>query len=386
MKESLNPPHQMRIAVNAGSFKSHQGDNNKNLFTNTLLPLVFSEPKCTFIFLFDAPPSEAIHFPENAISAVIGPEADSPLKNKIWYQLKIPMALKKYKADIFITINYCSLKTKVPQLLISPDLAFINQPSLVNKKHLSFYKKNTPLFLDKASAIVVNSMLSKNKLIDSYKINEEKIKLFSKGVGSDFVPLEYEEKESIKERYAEGNEYFIYKGFIGQQQNLMNLIKAFSAFKKRQKSKMQLIIAGTPGIGYDDFLASLKGYRFKNELKILTDLTKAEMPKIIASAYAMVYVPHFETSSDVPLEAMKCDVPLIASSMGALPEFCGDAALYSDPADFKNIAENMMLIFKDEKRRKELIEKGRAQTIKFSGEQNFDSLFEIIKNIAGAVN
>lgn len=376
----------MRIAINAGSFKSHQGDNNKNLFTNILLPLAFSQPKSTFIFLFNTTPSEAIHFPENAISAVIGPEAKSPVKNKIWYQLKIPMALKKYKADIFITTNYCSLKTKTPQLLISPDLTFINQPSFVNKKHLSFYKKYTPLFLNKAAAIVVHSLFSKNQLIDRYKINEQKINVFPIGPDNEFIPLEYEEKELIKEKYAEGNEYFIYKGFIGQQQNLINLIKAFSAFKKRQKSKMQLIIAGTPGIGYEEFLASLKGYRFKSELKILMDVTKIEIAKITASAYAMVYVPPFETSSAVPLEAMKCDVPVIASSTGALPEFCGDAALYADPADFKNIAENMMLIFKDEKRRKELIEKGKALTMKFSGEQNLNTLFEIVKNIAGAVN
>ena len=371
----------MRIAVNPGSFKSHQGDNNKNLFTNILLPLAFSQPKSTFIFLFDTPPSEAIHFPENAISAVIGPEAKSPVKNKIWYQLKIPMALKKYKADIFITTNYCSLKTKIPQLLISPDLAFINQPSFVNKKHLSFYKKYTPLFLDKARTIVVHSLFSKNQLIDSYKINEKKINVFPLEPDNDFIPLEYEEKESIKERYAEGNEYFIYKGFIGQQQNLMNLIKAFSAFKKRQKSKMQLIITGTPGIGYEEFLASLKGYRFKKELKILGDVTKMEITKITASAYAMVYVPPFETSSAVPLQAMKCDVPVIASSIGALPEFCGDAALYADPADFKNIAENMMLIFKDEKRRKEFIEKGRERIKKCNWDKSALLVWKSIQNV-----
>ena len=371
----------MRIVVNPGSFTSHQGDNNKDLFINILLPLAFSQPKSTFIFLFDKPLSETIHFPENATSAVIGPEAGSPIKNKIWYQLKIPMALRKYKADIFMTTNYCSFKTKTPQLLISPDLTFINQPSFVNKKHLSFYKKYTPLFLNKAAAIVVHSLFSKNQLIDRYKINEQKINVFPVKPDNEFIPLGYEEKESIKERYAEGNEYFIYKGFIGQQQNLMNLIKAFSAFKKRQKSKMQLIIAGTPGIGYEEFLASLKGYRFKKELKILGDVTKAEIPKIVASAYAMVYVPSFETSSAVPLEAMKCDVPVITSSTGAMPEICSDAALYADPQNFKDIAENMMLIFKDEKRRKELIEKGRERIKKCNWDKSALLVWKSIQNV-----
>jgi glycosyltransferase involved in cell wall biosynthesis len=371
----------MRIAVNAGSFKSHQGDNNKYLFTKILLPLAVSQPQSTFIFFFDTPPSEDILFPANATAVTMKPEANSPIKFRIWYQIEIPLALKKHKADVFITTNYCSLKTKIPQILISPDLTFIHQPSFVNKKHLSFFKKYTPLFLNKANAIVVHSLFLKNELIARYKINEQKINVLPVAPENDFIPLELEEKELIKEKYADGNEYFIYKGYIGQQQNLMNLIKAFSAFKKRQKSGMQLIIAGTPGVGYEEFLVSLKGYRFKSELKILTELAKTEMTKITASAYAMVYVPLFETSSATPFETMKCNVPVIASSTGALPEFCGDAALYSDPADIKNIAENIKLIFKDEKLRYELIEKGRALTKKFSGNQNLDSFFELVKNI-----
>jgi glycosyltransferase involved in cell wall biosynthesis len=353
------------------------------LFKKILLPLALCQPSVTFIFFFDTTPSEEINFPKNSVVAVFGPEANTPVKNRIWYQLKIPLALKKHKADAFITSNYCSLKTKVPQILLSPDLSYIYETSLVNKKHLSFYKKYTPLFLNKVKAIVVNSLFTKNELINLYKINEQKINVFPIAPDDDFVPLEFEERELIKEKYAEGNEYFIYKGFIGQQQNLLNLIKAFSAFKKRQKSKMQLIIAGTPGAGHEEFLASLKGYRFKSELKILTSLSKQEIAKITGAAYAMVYVPLFETSSASPCDAMKCDVPVIASSTGALPEFCGDAALYANPTDFKNIAENIMLIFKDEKLRKELIEKGREQTKKFSGEKNLDSLFALIKNTVG---
>jgi glycosyltransferase involved in cell wall biosynthesis len=372
----------MRIAVNAGSFTSHQGDNNQYLFTKILLPLAYAQPDSTFIFFFDTPPSEKFKFPGNAIIAVFGPEVNTPVKNRIWYRLKIPLALKKHKVDVFVTINYCSVKTKIPQILVSPDLGFIYETVFVNQKHLSFYRKYTPLFLEKSSILVVQSLFSKNQLVDRYKIIGQKISVFPVEPDNDFIPLEFEEKNLIKEKYAEGNEYFIYQGFIGQQWNLMNLIKAFSAFKKRQKSKMQLIITGTPGVGFEEFSASLKGYRFRSELKILTDLTGQEIAKITASAYAMVYLPLFETSSAAPCEAMKCGVPVIVSSTGALPEICGEAALYANPTDFRNIAENIMLIFKDEKRRKELIEKGRAQTEQFSVNKDLDSFFQLVKNTA----
>ena len=78
-----------------------------------------------------------------------------------------------------------------------------------------------------------------------------------------------------------------------------------------------------------------------------------ENSKIIASAYAMVYILLFmKIFGTSLLKAMKCEVPLIISSTGAMPEICGDAALYADPENFKEIAVKMMLIFKDEKLKK----------------------------------
>ncbi|HET7118815.1 MAG TPA: glycosyltransferase, partial [Hanamia sp.] len=163
-------------------------------------------------------------------------------------------------------------------------------------------------------------------------------------------------------------------------QNLLNLLKAFSFFKKRQKSKMQLLIAGNAGIQYDEFIESLRLYRFHKEVKVLSDLTKEETQKIAASAYSTITVPLYETSSLSSLESMECDVPVIVSSLGIFPEICGDAALYANPENIKDIAEKMMLIFKDEEMRKELIKKGRAKVKEFSANSN-TTLIEIIKNV-----
>ncbi|HEU5365070.1 MAG TPA: hypothetical protein VFU62_06040, partial [Hanamia sp.] len=62
-------------------------------------------------------------------------------------------------------------------------------------------------------------------------------------------------------------------------------------------------------------------------------------------------------------------------------EFFGDAAIYVLPENFKNIAEKMMLLFKDEKLRKDLIEKESLQIAKFLNQKNEDILFEIIKDV-----
>ena len=65
-----------------------------------------------------------------------------------------------------------------------------------------------------------------------------------------------------------------------------------------------------------------------------------------------------------------------------MKEYCGEAALYVDPNNFNDIAEKMMLVFKDEQKRKELIQNGKAEIEKFFGKESEDFLLELIANDA----
>lgn len=344
----------MKIAVNAGSLSKEYFD--------IFLTIAQTNPRDIFQFIFDKEPDSV--FPENVVPIVIEQKASGKI-GQMTYAIKLASALKRFNANIFISEQKISLKTNTPQLLISPDLSFIYHPSLFNKKQVDFHKKNTPLYLNKAAAIIVNSHFFKNTIIEKYKINAEKINVVYPEIKNDFKELDFEERELIKETYAHGNEYFIYSGKIGLHENLLNLLKAFSFFKKRQKSKMQLLICGEPGIQYKEFLESLRLFRFNKEVKLLENLSQLETEKIIASSYAMVKVPYNESTAIAALQGMKCEVPLIVSTTGIFKEYFKESALYADPHNFKDIAEKMMLLFKNEHLRKELIEKGRLEIRNF---------------------
>ncbi len=332
----------------------------------------------TFILISNKPYPDTLVFSKNVIPVVKGPLAKHPAQWLIWYNIKIPSVLKKYKADVFISFDFCSLTTKVPQCIIINDLSFLAYPS---KNHLFFYKKFTPRSLKKTKAIVTVSEFSKADIIKQYKIDADKIKVVYNGIDETFEPINFEERKNIKEKYADGNEYFIYTGELQEKNNLLNLLKAFSAFKKRQKSNMQLLIAGNAGSQYEELLENLRLFRFKEEVKLLIDISHDELVKVTAATYAMVYPSFYEGFPKPIIEAMKCGVPVLTSSTSAMPEICGDAALYFDPKDFKEIAVKMMLIFKDENLRKKLIEKGNIQVEKYSWNITSQLLWESIEKI-----
>jgi hypothetical protein len=71
----------------------------------------------------------------------------------------------------------------------------------------------------------------------------------------DVRALPEEEREKLKEVIAGGGEYFFADVTGARKSKVMNLLRAFSLFKKRQRSNMKLVLAG---VGTIDKLDSYK--------------------------------------------------------------------------------------------------------------------------------
>jgi glycosyltransferase involved in cell wall biosynthesis len=98
----------------------------------------------------------------------------------------------------------------------------------------------------------------------------------------------------------------------------------------------------------------------------------------MASAYALVYPSVFEGFGVPVVEAMKCEVPVLTSAGTSMQEIGEDAALYFDASSHTDMAEKLMLIYKDEELRKSLIQKGKAIAKKYSWKKSAELLWECI--------
>jgi glycosyltransferase involved in cell wall biosynthesis len=341
--------------------------------------LVRKHPEHQFYFLFDRPFNEEFIFSSNVHPVVVSPPARHPLLWKYWYDVKLPVVLNKIKADVLVSPDgYSSLTTKVPQCLVVHDLGFLHQPDAYKKSHVRFLKKKTPKFLRKARSIVTVSQFSKDDIVKHYKTKPEKIDVVYNGVKDIFRPVSFDVKNVVKEKFTEGNEYFIYVGAIQPRKNLVNLLKAFSIFKKRLQSNMKLLIAGRLAWKNEEFLQLIKTYKYRSDVVLTGYLTEKELANVLGSAYALVYPSFFEGFGVPVVEAMKCEVPVLTSEKTSMEEAAGDAALYFNPNDHQDIADKMMLIYKDENLRKQLIKKSKTNAAKYDWEKSAELFWESI--------
>ncbi len=366
----------MTIAVNLTYLIN---EANKDLINAQFLKIAAANSSHQFIFIATEKKQDQKNITRNITEVISRPRGNTILLLKLWYNYTLPALIRKYKADVLIHADgACSLRSKTKQYLFINDGYFLKPSIFSTKKQLGFLQKNAVSFLNKATVIFTSTAFQKKNLITNYHINESKIEVIPLEISSLFKPIDFAEKETIKDSYTDGKEYFLFNGNIHPNNHLINLLKAFSFFKKRQKSNMQLLIAASAVAENDPFIESLRTYKFRNEVKLLYDLPETEIAKITAAAYAVIYPAETENFLKIILQAQQCEVPLLLSNTAAIKEAGGAAALYFDDQHFNDMADKMMLVFKDENGRSNLIKEARSMSGKYRATNSSALLWKLI--------
>jgi glycosyltransferase involved in cell wall biosynthesis len=346
--------------------------------------IVKDHPEHTFIFISDKEYDKEFVFLKNYIPVVVSPLAKHPALRKLWYDIKLPGLLRKHRADVLVSVDgMCSLTTKLPQCLVWNNLPFLYNASSIPKSHLLFYRHYVPKFFKKAKQIITLSEISKQAIVSRYEINESSIGMVPIAANRFFKPVNDKEKELIKARFTGGKEYFICATHPNMKQHLLNVLKAFSGFKKMQNSNWKLVLTGSFVAGNAVFLKSLRTYKYKDDVVLTGDLPEEELASVVGSAYGLLNPSRWEELGGLVLEAMQSCVAVIIADNSAMQEIAGDAALYVDPEDHKTIAESMMRLYKDERLRSTLVEKAITIVSQYNFNRSAEVLWKYILDTGG---
>jgi len=378
----------MRIAVNTRLLLKGKLEGIGWFTYQTLERIVRRHPEHEFIFFFDRPYDPAFVFAENVTPVVVPPPARHPVLFYIWFDICLPLMLRKYRADVFLsTDGQMSLNTSVPTCLVVHDLAFEHYPEHLKFSQRTYWRYFSPRFARKARRIVTVSEFSRQDIAARYHIPPEKIAVAHNGAHDAYRPLGWEEREAVKRQYADGCEYFVFAGALHPRKNVVNLLKAFIAFKKHHRTNMKLVIVGRMAWKFKELEEMREEMPFREDVKWVGYMNVDELSRVTGAAYAMVYVSLFEGFGIPILEALQCHVPAIVSNTSSMPEVAGDAALPADPADPDDIAAKMAQLYKDEALRARLVAAAPAQAAKFSWDKAADVLWDsLMQCVSGATS
>lgn len=372
----------MKIGINTRFLIENKLEGIGWFTFETLNRISIAHPEHEFYLFFDRPFPQEFIFSNNVNPVILFPPARHPFLYFLFFEFAIPKAIKKYKIDYFIsTDGFIPTKPSVPSLAVIHDINFEHRPDDLPLLTKLYYKHFFPIFAKKSKKIATVSEFSKQDIINTYKISAEKIDVVYNGANENYVPIEESFKDTVKEKYSNGKNYFVYVGSLNPRKNIKNLLLAFDSFKAKTNSDFKLLIIGSVMHDDKDFRATFESLAFRKDIIFCGRLNTTDLHLVIASAYAMTYVPFYEGFGIPVLESMYCDVPVITSNTTSLPEVAGDAAILVDPNSISDITNAMCDLFIDKNLHAQLIQKSQFRKKEFSWNRTASLLWNSIEKL-----
>lgn len=237
-------------------------------------------------------------------------------------------------------------------VVVIHDVAALRHPEAYSLPFVEYHRRLLPRLVRGALQLVTVSEFSRRELVEMVGASPERVAVIPEGVDERF--LADHDSMAVRARYGLAGPYALAVGTVSTRKNLGALAPAARALAT---SGIELVIAGSDR-GY------LRGA--DPGLRRLGYVDEELLPGLYAGALALAMPSRYEGFGLPCLEAMACGTPVVAASRAALPETCGDAALFVDPADGDSFAQAMVAAATDEPLRSRLIGAGRSRASMFT--------------------
>jgi glycosyltransferase involved in cell wall biosynthesis len=370
----------MLIAVNVQSLVKNHLEGLGWFTYESFKRITQQHPEHQFLFIFGKGIDEEFIFSDNVKAINIGPPFFRPQAWYLKYEYFLPLALKKYKIDLFISSDgISSTKLKVKQLNVIHDLNFEENPQWLPKSFSNYYRKYYPKWANSASRIATVSEYSKHDIHKRYGIDLDKIDVVYNGSNDMYQAISPEEQNLTKETYTNGHEYFVSVGSIHPRKNIDHLLLGFDQFKITDKNNTKLVIVGSKFYWDGALKEAFDNMKYQEDVIFTGHLPTEQLKNIIASSLALTYISLFEGFGIPLVEAMNSETAILASNSTCLPEIAQKAAIYVDPNAIEDIANAMSRLSTDKDLRQSLIENGRIRKEDFSWDKTASKLWASIE-------
>ncbi len=174
--------------------------------------------------------------------------------------------------------------------------------------------------------------------------------------------------------------YILFVGSLKPHKNLAGLIRAFALIAARVPHDL-VAIGRRSGLYSMDREAERLAHALPGRVIFAGEVPDAELEQYYLHAVLLALPSFYEGFGFPPLEAMACGCPALVARTTSLPEICGDAAHYVNPADPRDMAEGLLRLLQDEPLRKSLMLRGRERAGRYSWPRCADATAATLRSL-----
>jgi len=301
----------------------------------------------------------------------------------MWTQLRLASKMLFNKPDVlFVPVHVLPLVHPKNSVVTIHGLEYEYFPKMYPWRHRQYLRWSTRYAVSHARNIIAASENTKNDLIKFYGADESKIRVVHHGVsfchsGESQNPVRQLADGSPRIKYGASlvkpgmidvsRPYLLYVGRIELKKNILGILEAYKILKERYKIPHELVLAGSPGFGYEKIKFQVSSFKFP--VRELGYVSEAEKSQLLSNADVFLFPSLYEGFGFPILEAQAAGVPVVTSNVSSIPEIVGDGAFFIDPKNSQGIAESVYKLIDGNGLRDKLVELGFENVKRFSWEK-----------------
>ena len=232
------------------------------------------------------------------------------------------------------------------------------------------------LALKKSKKIITVSEFSKSEIHDVTHVPLERVTVIPNGLNirDSYTDTKIFANTGIQQPYL----FFV--GRIEEKKNSLRLIEAFALLRERHGFNGQLVLAGSPGYGYDRIVQRMMELGVREWVVETGWVSENALGALMHAAAVFVFPSLYEGFGIPVLEAMHLGVPVACSDIPPLREIASDAACFFDPLNPEKMAAAIANVL-SESARSIYAKKGMEQVKKFSWERTARETWNVLQSL-----
>ncbi len=298
----------------------------------------------------------------------------------IWEQLGLARAVEDEGVEVLLCAGgIVPTSLSIPAVQVIHDLQVYHYPENFSWLKRRFLQKMLPRSAEAASLTVASSEYSRRDVVRFLAQRREDTRVVQLAGRAGCQRASEESVERVRRQYGLAERYLLCVATSHLHKNLDGLVDAYS----RADVAADLVLVGKRGTGHSQLIRAIRRARERERIRVLGRVPAEELGALYTGATGFVLPSLFEGFGMTVLEAMQCGCPVACSSLTALPEVAGEAALLFDPRDPEVFGDALDRISNDEALREQLREAGFVQAAKFDWQQTarrtIDALGEAVR-------
>jgi glycosyltransferase involved in cell wall biosynthesis len=312
------------------------------------------------IRLLAPPGAEGLERFPNLRPAIIGSR-----KGQAWEQFDLPRAAR---GQFLVSLgNTGPVLMGRSQAVVIHDAGVFDTPESYGRAFRLWYRTLHRRLARQGARIVTVSRFSAGRIGSALGLDPASIPVLPEG--GEHILRDDAEAALLPQHGLVPGRYALAVGTGAAHKNLAALDAAVAVL---EEAGMVLAVAGSK----DPRVFRAEGSS-RPGLRALGRVTDGGLRALYENAACLLFPSRYEGFGLPPLEAMWCGCPVIAARAGAVPEVCGDAALWFDPEAPSGMADALRRLITEDGLRDRMAAAGRERAALYSWDAAARRLLEV---------